>query len=158
MGMDPTIPTEFIKYYRDKLGKGRRGAAPKMLMTIEECWAKWQQYWPQRQFGPQNQVPVGETYVLGRYGDAGDYTVENCRVITHRENTLERDHSKVGRPGTTHNRGNGNPRLAAPCWVGETRYGSIASAARAHGIHKTTAQNRIERTAYPEWRYDLARK
>jgi len=148
--LPPGIPKEFYNYWRSKGRNPHNGA--RMRMTLEQCWSKWEPYWQDRHNGPSN-LPPGDQYVLGRYGDSGDYTVENCRVVTHRENTLERDHKKVARPGTTHDRGNGNPRQAAPCWVGDTRYASIASAARAHGIHKTTAQNRIEKSGYPEWRY-----
>ena len=42
--------------------------------------------------------------------------------------------------------------LKVPCWVGDTRYDSISEAARAWGIHKTTALNRIRRDGYPQWR------
>ena len=34
---------------------------------------------------------TGEKYVLGRYNDEGDYTLENCRFITQKENNDEKD-------------------------------------------------------------------
>lgn len=34
---------------------------------------------------------TGENYVLGRYNDEGDYTFENCRFITQKENTNEKN-------------------------------------------------------------------
>ena len=158
MSLDPTIPTEFIKYYRDKLYRGRAGRAPRMLMSLEECWAKWQQYWQDRQNGPGTKIPA-ECYVLGRYGDAGDYTVENCRVITHRENTLERDHSKL-RDQNRYSKpwvigGIKQPRSVK---VGDTVYATAMGAARDYGIHKTTVRSRCLSKNYPEWRYDEAWK
>lgn len=33
---------------------------------------------------------TGEKYVLGRYNDEGDYTLENCRFITQKENNDEK--------------------------------------------------------------------
>ena len=34
---------------------------------------------------------TGEKYVLGRYNDEGDYTLENCRFITQKENSDEKN-------------------------------------------------------------------
>lgn len=145
------IPREFYNYWRSKQVNKHNGA--RMRMTLEQCWAKWEPYWSQRQFGPKNQIPFGETYVLARYGDKGDYTVDNCRVITHRENTLERDHSKLRdinrykKPWVVG--GNKTPR---PVQVGDTVYDSAGGAAKSHGIHKSTVRNRCLKDSYPEWK------
>ena len=32
----------------------------------------------------------GDKYVLARYNDKGDYTIDNCRFITQKENSLEK--------------------------------------------------------------------
>lgn len=34
-------------------------------------------------------------YCMARYGDSGSYSVDNVRIITCRQNHLERDHSAV---------------------------------------------------------------
>lgn len=34
---------------------------------------------------------TGDGYVLGRYNDEGDYTIENCRFITQKENNDEKN-------------------------------------------------------------------
>lgn len=34
---------------------------------------------------------TGDKYVLGRYNDEGDYTLENCRFITQKENSDEKN-------------------------------------------------------------------
>ena len=33
---------------------------------------------------------IGTTHVLGRHLDMGDYTVDSCRFMTHKENAIER--------------------------------------------------------------------
>ena len=146
--MAKSIPKDFYTYWRRK----RR-----MAMTLEECWAKWEPYWPLRQNGPNN-LPPGDTYVLGRYGDKGDYTVENCRVITHRENTLERNHKKCsaklkgkvmnpegGRTIPKH-RYNGC-RISTP--IGE--FANCGEAARALGMHRSSIWHRVRSENYKEW-------
>ena len=126
-------------------------------MTLEECWIKWKPYWHLRQNGPNN-LPWGDTYVLGRYGDKGDYTVDNCRVITHRDNTLERDHTKcvskllgkVGNPeggrSVPKHRING-ARISTP--LGEFKH--CADAAEQLGMHRSSIWHRVKSNNWQEW-------
>ena len=37
---------------------------------------------------------TGEKYVLARYNDIGNYTIDNCRFITQKENLEERNNHK----------------------------------------------------------------
>ena len=138
------IPNDFKTYHKRKRG---------MRMTLQECWAKWEPYWHLRQNGP-NTLPYGDTYVLGRYGDVGEYTVDNCRVITHRENTLERNHSKCraklkgkvqntegGR--TVKNRG----RVQTP----KGEFANCGEAARAYGMHRSSMWHRVQSDRYEDY-------
>jgi hypothetical protein len=148
--MAKSIPKEFKLYWQRKQG---------MSMTLEECWAKWEPYWHLRQNGPNN-LPHGDTYVLGRYGDQGLYTVDNCRVITHRENILERDHKKcvdklkgkVNNPrggASVPKHRNGGCRISTPC--GEFEH--CAAAAKHLGMHRSSIWHRIKSNNWPEWRW-----
>jgi hypothetical protein len=146
--MIKNIPSEFGVYWRRKRG---------MQMTLEECWAKWELYWNLRQNGGSS-LNAGDQYVLGRLGDQGAYTVENCRVITHRENTLERDHSKCRdrllgrvmnpqggrtvRPGRHH-----GARIRSP--GGE--YENCSKAATQLGLHRTSVWHRVQSPLWPDW-------
>ena len=135
------IPEDFQNYWKNKKG---------MQMTLEQCWEKWQPYWTQRQYGPEQPEDHGDSYVLGRYGDQGPYTVENCRVITHRENTLERNHrqcaeklkNRVGNPeggrSIPKNR-NGGARISTP----RGEFENCAEAAEAYGMHRTSMWHRV---------------
>ena len=150
------IPKDFVKHYtlkkrtlvRDPLG-------PQIKMSLEEYWTKWQPHWQNRQNGP-NSLEHGETMVMGRLGDKGDYTVDNCRVITHRENTLERDHSKCAEKlrGTVHNPQGGRtvPKHrngGAPVITPRGEYSNCVEAARAYGMHRLSMWHRVNSDAYP---------
>lgn len=122
-----------------------------MQMTLEQCWQKWQPYWNRRQNGPEQPNDQGDSYVLGRYGDQGLYTVENCRVITHRENTLERNHKKCREKllGKVHNpeggrsvsrERNGGARIITP----RGEFENCAEAARAYGLHRSSMWHRVQ--------------
>ena len=127
-------------------------------MTLEEYWAKWQQHWHLRQNGPTKPIDHGETMVMGRLGDQGDYTVENCRVITHRANTLERDHTKcvdklkgkVGNPrgsaNTPKHRKRG-ARISTPS--GE--FANCSKAAEHFGFHRSSIWHRVKSPLWKEW-------
>ena len=153
-----SIPKNFKNYWATHGGRVK-GPHQRDIMTIEEMWALWKPYWHLRQNGPNN-LPHGETYVLARYGDKGDYTVGNCRVITHRENTLERDHSKCvskllgkvnnpegGRSVAKHR--NGGARIVTPC--GE--YANCGVAARHLGLHRSSVWHRINSNNWPLWHW-----
>lgn len=129
-------------------------------MTLEECWAKWQPYWNMRSNGPNCPQDYGDSYVLGRYGDQGLYTVENCRVITQRENTLERDHAKCQNKlkGRVNNpqggrsvpkARNGGARVITPS--GE--FENCAEAAEAYGMHRTSMWHRVQSNRWPDFKY-----
>lgn len=139
------IPSDFVKYWRRKRG---------MAMTLEQCWSKWQPYWPQRQNGPEQPQDQGDSYVLGRRGDQGLYTVENCRVITHRENTLERNHKRcsdklkgrVNNPSGSQ----GQPRRVL---TPRGEFDNCGEAARAYGIHRTSMWHRVQSERWPEFQW-----
>ena len=46
---------------------------------------------------------TGEGYVLARYNDKGDYTIGNCRFITHKENVAEKQISECSRKTSQRN-------------------------------------------------------
>lgn len=46
---------------------------------------------------------TGEKYVLARYNDSGNYTVDNCRFITQKENVAERRISEKSRTTSREN-------------------------------------------------------
>ena len=155
------IPLDFETHYNRKKGSlARDPLGPQLKMTLEEYWAKWQQHWQNRQNGP-NTLLYGETMVMGRYGDQGDYTVDNCRVITHRENTLERDHTKCAEKlrGTVNNPQGGRtvPKHrngGAPILTPRGEYPNCAEAAQAYGMHRSSIWHRVNSDAYPDfyWR------
>jgi hypothetical protein len=120
-------------------------------MTVEQAWAKWEPYWHLR-YDDHHNTAGYPRYVLGRLGDEGEYTVANCRVITHRANTLERDHEKcvpklkgrVNNPtgGVQLNRGRG---VITP--MGE--YANCVEAAVAYGMHRSSMWHRVCSARYP---------
>lgn len=140
------IPESFVRYYKSKSGVLRRDPqGPQMKMSLQECWHKWQPYWPQRQNGDWHNKDHGSSYVLGRYGDHGDYTVENCRVITHRENTMERDHKKCSKKLTgrvSNPQGISGPlrKIMTP----RGQFDNCAEAARAYGMHRSSMWHRVQ--------------
>ena len=144
------IPKEFVRYYRMKSWK-------RPCMTLDEMWAMWQPYWHLRHNGP-NTLEYGDQYVLGRYGDKGDYTVGNCRVITHRENTLERDHKKCSAKlvGKVHNPRGGatvknRKQVKTPLGV----FDNCSSAGKAHGIHRSSMWHRVTSEQFTDYtRFD----
>jgi len=142
-----SIPRDFKRYWSCK---------PRMSMTLEECWTKWKPYWHLRQNGPNN-LPYGDTRVLARYGDKGDYTVDNCRVITHRENTLERDHGKCSDKlkGKVHNPEGGRRCVHRGQRVRTPRgeFDSCASAARKYGMHPSSMWHRLQSERYPDYEW-----
>lgn len=49
----------------------------------------------------ENEIGRGvHQYQLGRIGDVGDYTVDNCRFITHHQNRLEKIANGGSKPAT----------------------------------------------------------
>lgn len=145
--MTHTIPKDFKKYWRHKKG---------MRMTVQQCWHKWHRYWSQRQNGPAAPPDHGDSYVLARWGDQGEYTVNNCRVITHRANTLERNHLKCRTrlQGRTQNptggvQKNRNRQIETPLGV----YENCAEAGRVLGMHRSTVWHRVSSDRYPDWRW-----
>ena len=149
------IPESFRKHYRWKKGRlARDPIGPQIKMSLEQYWEKWKHHWHNRHQGP-NRLPAGETMVMGRCGDKGHYTVENCRVITHRQNTLERDHKKCASKlsGKVHNpKGKSGPIRRVKTPLGEFR--SCVEAGQAHQMHRTSIWHRVKSDAYPdfEWR------
>ena len=151
-----TIPKDFINYWR---GKGGRLRTPnkRPIMTLEEMWAMWEPYWHLR-YDHHHNVKCYPKYVLGRYGDKGDYTVDNCRVITIRENTLERDHSKCRDKliGKVQNPRGGatvkhrNERVVTP----KGEFKDCVEAAEAYGMHRSSMWHRVNSDRYPgfHWR------
>ena len=121
-------------------------------MTLEECWQKWQPYWSRRQFGPEQPQDHGDSYVLGRYGDQGLYTVENCRVITHRENTLERNHRtcRDKLEGRIHNP-QGNTGIQRRVMTPKGQFENCAEAAKAYGMHRTSMWHRVQSPLWEEF-------
>ena len=77
------------KYMNSKIQDAKRGK-PKFLLTVDEVIQKLDE-------AGITISDVGRRsheYQLGRYGDTGEYTVDNCRFITRRENLVEQDHYK----------------------------------------------------------------
>ena len=149
------IPKDFETHYKSKKGRlARDPLGPQIKMSLEEYWQKWKPYWHLRQNGP-NTLPYGETMVMGRLEDKGDYTVENCRVITHRENTLERDHTKcrdklLGKVGNPKGLSGPNRRVVTP----RGEFKDCGEAAKAYGMHRSSIWHRVNSERYPgfEWR------
>lgn len=79
------IPYDFVAYWYRKYYQNKYPNKPHMLMSIEECWDKWKDYWSNSFSVKTN--PNG--YVLARYNDEGHYTVDNCRIITNKQNIAE---------------------------------------------------------------------
>ena len=77
-------PNSFNRYYRDKRGDAKKRGID-FHFTKAELWALWQPYWHLRVKGKCGY----NGYALSRYGDTGPYTVENCRIITHEQNSSE---------------------------------------------------------------------
>ena len=149
------IPKDFKKYWGSK---GGRKLVPnkRPIMTVEEMWQLWQPYWHLR-FDSKHHSNWPK-YVLARYGDKGDYTVGNCRVITNRENTLERDHSKCRAKlvGKVHNPKGGATVKNRNRWVVTPKgeFKDCSQAAKAYDMHRTSMWHRIQSDNYPgfHWR------
>lgn len=65
------------KYSAHKNGAKHRGI--KFELTFDEWWALWEPYFP-----------GNRKYAMARYGDTGPYAKGNVRIITSRENAIER--------------------------------------------------------------------
>jgi len=70
------------RYHQQKAGAWKRGI--EFLLTFEEWWDVWQKSgkWEQR-------GKYAGQYVMARFGDKGAYEVENVRICTVGENTVE---------------------------------------------------------------------
>ena len=71
-----------IAYQRQKSAARRRGI--QFLLSFEE----WRTLWLESGKWEQRGKRKGQ-YVMARYGDAGAYAVDNVRICTNRENSLE---------------------------------------------------------------------
>ena len=146
------IPKDFKQYWSSK---GGRTLVPnkRPIMTVEEMWQLWKPYWHLR--FDSDHYGSWPKYVLARYGDKGDYTVGNCRVITNRANTLERDHSKCvdKLKGKVHNpKGISGKirRVVTP----QGEFKDCAEASVAYGMHRSSIWHRVKSPRYPgfQWR------
>ena len=73
-------------------------------------------------------------YVLARHNDTGDYEINNCRFITHRENIQERDHSNVAEA------------MKKKTHTPHGTFNSLNEAAKHYKRPRTTIANRIHST------------
>lgn len=70
----------------------------------------------------------GKGYVLARYNDSGDYTYDNCRFITQKENVKERKITEKSRLTSIN-----NMKKVNACYKdSQERYDAMM-----HGIHKS---------------------
>lgn len=70
---------------------------------------------------------TGDGYVLARYNDAGDYTIDNCRFITQAENATEKDTSHLIKP--------------VYCIEDDKVFESASAASKFYGCHTETIRN-----------------
>lgn len=76
-----TIDMRRVRYRQQKSEAKRRGIP--FLLTFDEWWEVWEPYWAHR--GRRS-----DQLVMARHGDVGPYAVGNIKIITARENRLER--------------------------------------------------------------------
>ncbi len=142
------IPKQFKNYYSHKR-KNARDRNIDFLLTIEEAWSLWQPYWEE---SCKAKTCGYRKYCLSRHGDTGPYSLSNCTIKTHGENSRERwvtnRNSKPGKGNPTF--GQLKPR---PVLGDGNFYKSITEAGKQTGFDKTTIANRCESVNYPEWQY-----
>lgn len=145
-----TIPQDFKAYYANKQGNAyRRGID--FLFTLEEMWSLWQPYWEES----RNYKSTGyRKYCLSRHGDVGPYSLSNCTIQTHSENSKER-----WRSNRNFKPGKGDPNMLEytrhprKVIVNGVEYVSAGSAGREYNIDKTTAHNRCKSENFSDWQY-----
>lgn len=143
------IPRDFKKYYKYKRGDAKKRGI-QFNLTIDECWSLWEPYWHDN----DSKTTGYRKWCLARHGDRGPYSLSNCAIKTHGENSKERWRTNRNfKPG----KGNANiqeyikhPRKVK---VNGVEYSSAGKAAREYGIHKTTAHNRCESKNFSDWQY-----
>lgn len=144
------IPKDFKRYYAMKRGNSRKRGIDWQL-TLEQCWSLWQPYW---QASRDNFSQGYCGWCLARNGDRGPYSLENCTIKTHGENSQERWETN-----RNYQAGLGDPRIqdyinsARPVQVQGKIYSSVGAAGREWGLHKTTVQNRCQSRNFPDWQY-----
>lgn len=86
LGLDPEDSSKWSRKWstlRSNTGKGRR--LGRCLLSFEEYVIK------AKEAGITNPEQIHNTgYHLSRYGDAGDYSVDNCRFLPYKENAAEK--------------------------------------------------------------------
>jgi len=143
------IPKEFTKYYNWKRADARKRRVD-FDLTIEECWNLWQANWDDN----TSQTTGYRKWALCRHGDKGPYSVSNCSVQTHSENSKER-----WRTNRNYKPGKGDPNFAKYCKqnrrisVDGVEYSSVGEAGRRYALHKTTVANRCTSDNFPGWQY-----
>lgn len=147
---DQEIPEDFREYWRGKKRDARQRGIP-FDFPIEEMWSLWQSYWPASR---QALGPGYRKWVLSRYRDQGPYTLSNCHIQTHGENSRERWlWNRQSKPGL------GDPEMrkyvsqSRPVSVEGRIYKSAGEAASRYGIDRTTAHNRCQSKNFPDWQY-----
>ena len=146
-----SIPKNFKNYWQSKKGDARnRGIT--FLLTLEEAWSLWKPYWLESTINKSNGY---RKYCLSRHGDQGPYSLSNCTIQTHSENSKER-----WRTNRNFKPGKGNPNMQEyinnpprKVEVNGVEYSSCGKAAREYGIHKTTAHNRCNSKNFPDWHW-----
>jgi hypothetical protein len=81
---DEDVGLWYKKYHGHKYHAMQRGL--KSFLTFKNYMVKVVEAGLSR---PDQIGARGEQYQLGRIGDTGDYTIDNCRFITSRQNILE---------------------------------------------------------------------
>lgn len=144
MRRDPW-PKSFSSYYCNKICQARRLKIP-MTITKAEAWQLWQPYWNSR----LERHHGYSGYCLRRRDLDRGFEPDNCEVVTHNQNSQERNIGK-----TNWKAGPGNPNFCdaapRPLWAEGVYYPSIGVAARAWQLHKTTVVNRCDSENFPDW-------
>ena len=84
-----------VAYNKHKCSAARRGIP--FLLTFNEWVLIWTDSGKREQRGR-----FSAEYCMARHGDSGPYAIGNVRICTNKENAIERNTARRGKPGRPH--------------------------------------------------------
>jgi hypothetical protein len=88
----------YTKFLKDRFA-GQRWDAQQRHIPFELTFEEWREIW-EMSGKLSERGPRSHQYVMARFGDVGPYAVGNVKIITARENLIER-HRREGHDGSS---------------------------------------------------------